>query len=144
MSSEQLNMRTDSVVLEIFKDTAKARGISQKDLFTELVNDHKQGKSVPLLEAVKKELEKQVEEKNIIIDKQAETIRNLQNRSNISPEDLVTISFKVPREYAKKLSSKAITLDIPRNKLLTILIPNEEVLDHPALPQLENIESKTS
>ena len=137
----QLNMRVDSVASEIFKDMADGRGISQKELFTEMVNDKKQGKSVAFLEKIKEELNIELEEKNNTIKNQEEIIRTLQNKNQINPEDLVSITFKVSRQLRKELTQKAISLDTPRYDLLSVLLSSNKIDSY--IPELENIEPET-
>jgi len=138
----QLNMRVDSVASEIFKDMADGRGISQKDLFAEMVSDKKQGKSVAFLEKIKEELNIKLEEKNNTIKNQEEIIRTLQNKHQINPKDLVSITFKVSRQLRKELTQKATSLDTPRYNLLSVLLSNGKTKS--IIPELEDIEPKTN
>lgn len=132
MPKSQLNMRTDSMVLEVFKTTAESRGISQTDLFAEMVNDQKQGKTVAFLEEKLKEFGVQLESKN-------EYITRLEKQIGKPIQKYRRSTFKLTDDQFNYITNLAHELKIPKGDLMMVHFLKEKSITKPTIPQLEDV-----
>lgn len=112
MGKGQLNMRTDSMLLEVFKSMADSRGITQAQLFEQMVNDSSQGKTVEMLSQRLEEMTLTVQEKDSII-------AQIEKKYNIKKLPFRKVTFKVTEEQFNNLNKLAHALQLPKCDLMT-------------------------
>jgi len=106
-------MRADSMVVDVFKSTAESRGISQVELFEEMVNDKKQGKTVAFLQ-------EKLKESGIELEKKDDYIDRLEKKIGKPLPKYRKVTFKVTNEQFEIISDLAYQLKIPKNKLMMV------------------------
>ncbi len=111
MGKDQLNMRTDSTVLEIFKGMAEGRSISQSQLFKEMVEDKSQGKTLDFLKH-------RLEEDGTVIDEKDRIIQRLEKTVGKPIPKLRKVTFKVTDEQFEQLTLLAHELKINKGELM--------------------------
>ena len=126
MTKSQLNLRTDSTVLEIFKDMADGRGISQTDLFSEMVNEHTQGHNLSFLQ-------EKLNEAGVLIEQKNQIIKELEKKIGKPLPEYRKVTFRVTTSQFKNLTSLAHSLQLPKCDLMS-----EYFLKNSSLHVLEN------
>ncbi len=113
MAKTQLNMRADSMVLDVFKSQAESRGLTQVEYFEKMINDSSHGKTIEILSKRLDEMNLKVEEKELIIE-------SLERKYGVKIKNVTRkVTFIVSEEHFKKITALSHKLQIPKNQLMT-------------------------
>lgn len=115
----QLNMRVDSMALEVFKSQADARGLTQVQYFEQISKDSNDGKTIEFLSS-------RLESKDDEIKQLESIIQRYEKNSGKKITDTRKVTFTVTNEQFEWISNLAHERKIAKTHLLSEIIPMKQ------------------
>ena len=131
MQKTQLNMRVDSVALDVFKSQAEARGLSQVEYFELISKDSTEGKTLEFLSS-------RLEGKDEEIKNLESVIKRYEKQTGKKITDTRKVTFLVTQKQFDQISLMAHKLQIPKNQLMSKLFLNKSEYRTPMLETNDN------